>query len=75
MELEKMRAEALDLAITISRANGGQVLFNIKQAARIAGRHREGFAAWLHKHGVLVEKSGKSKYVNVNDLARAMLCY
>lgn len=68
-----MTKEQKDLAETIARANGGCVAFNITKAAQIAGRCRNGFPAWLHNKGVMVEKSGKDKYVNVNDLAVAML--
>ena len=68
-----MTKEQKDLAETIARANGGCVSFNITQASRIVGRSRNGFPAWLHKRGVMVEKSGKDKYVNVNDLAVAII--
>lgn len=67
-----MTKEQKDLAETIAKANGGCVTFNLTKAALIAGRCRNGFPSWLHQHGVMVEKSGKDKYVNVNDLAIAM---
>jgi hypothetical protein len=64
--------EQKDLAETIARANGGQVHYKIIDAAKIAGRCREEFPGWLHKHGVLVQKQGRCKFVTVNDLAIAM---
>jgi len=67
-----MTKEQKNLAETIARANGGTVLFNITKASKIAGRSRTTFPAWLHSHGVLVVRSGKDKWVNVNDLAMAM---
>jgi phage antirepressor YoqD-like protein len=68
-----MTKEQRDLAETIAKANGGCVTFNITKAAKIAGRSRNNFPAWLHERGVMVEKSGKDKYVNVNDLAGAII--
>ena len=67
-----MTKEQAHLADIIARANDGRVRFNLTQAAKIAGRSRTGFPAWLHERGVMVEKSGKDKYINVNDLAAAM---
>ena len=67
-----MTREQKDLAETISKANGGCVLFNMTRASQIAGRNRANFPAWLHKHGIMVEETGKDKYVNANDLAVAM---
>lgn len=67
-----MTKEQMQLAEIIAKANGGRVRFNLTQAAKIAGRSRTGFPAWLHSRGVMVEKSGKDKYVTVNDLAVAM---
>jgi len=67
-----MTREQKDLAETISKSNGGCVLFNMTRASQIAGRSRANFPEWLHKHGITVEKTGKDKYVNVNDLAVAM---
>jgi len=67
-----MTKEQRELAEIIARANGGCVRFNLTSAAKIAGRSRTGFPLWLHERGVMVEKSGKDKYVNVNDLAVAM---
>ena len=67
-----MTKEQVHLAETIAKANGGCVRFNLTKAAKIAGRSRTGFPAWLHERGVMVEKSGKDKYVHVNDLALAM---
>jgi phage antirepressor YoqD-like protein len=64
--------EQKDLAETIAKANGGQVQFGLCKAAKIAGKGRTEFAAWLHKRGVMVEKTGRHKMVNVNDLAVAM---
>ena len=60
------------LAETIAKANGGTVSFNLTKAALIAGRSRNGFPAWLHQHGIMVERTGKDKFVNVNDLAIAI---
>ena len=68
-----MTREQRDLAETIARANGGCVMFNITAAAKIAGRSRTTFPAWLHGHGIMVQKSGKDKWVNVNDLASALM--
>lgn len=68
-----MTQEQRELAETIAKANGGCVSFNITKAAQIAGRSRNGFPAWLHKHGVMAEKTGKDKLINVNDLAVAIL--
>ena len=67
-----MTREQKDLAETIAKANGGRVMFNITSAAKIAGRCRTTFPAWLHCHGVMVQKSGKDKWVNANDLAIAL---
>ena len=67
-----MTREQKDLAETISKANGGCVMFNITKSAKITGRCRTTFPAWLHSHGIMVIKSGKDKWVNVNDLAIAM---
>lgn len=67
-----MTKEQKELAETIAKANGGAVMFNITKAAKIAGRCRTTFPAWLHSHGIMVEKTGKDKRVNVNDLAVAM---
>lgn len=67
-----MTKEQKDLAETIAKANGGCVMFNITKASQIAGRCRTTFPAWLHSRGVMVVKSGKDKWVNVNDLAVAM---
>ena len=64
--------EQKNLAETIAKANGGCVMFNISKASKIAGRCRTTFPAWLHSRGVMVVKSGKDKWVNVNDLAVAM---
>ena len=68
-----MTREQKELAETIAKSNGGQVMFNLTKAARIAGRCRTTFPAWLHGHGVMVVRSGKDKWVNVNDLAVAMI--
>ena len=68
-----MTKEQMHLAETIAKANDGRVRFNLTKAAKIAGRSRTGFPAWLHERGAMVEKSGKEKYVNVLDLAIAML--
>jgi hypothetical protein len=68
-----MIKEQMQLAEIIAKANGGRVRFNLTQAAKIAGRSRTGFPAWLHGRGVMVERSGKDKYVTANDLAAAML--
>lgn len=67
-----MTREQKDLAETIAKANGGCVSFNLTKAAQIVGRSRNGFPAWLHQHGVMVQTSGKDKHVNANDLAIAM---
>ena len=67
-----MTREQRELAEIISKANGGQVRFNLSRAARIAGRSRTGFPAWLHERGAMVERTGKDKYINVNDLAIAL---
>ena len=67
-----MTSEQKNLAETIAKSNGGRVRYNLTCAARISGRSRTGFPAWLHERGVMVEKSGKDKYVTVNDLAVAM---
>ena len=67
-----MTRDQKELAETIAKANGGCVMFNITEASKIAGRCRATFPAWLHSRGVLVVKSGKDKWVNVNDLAIAM---
>jgi hypothetical protein len=67
-----MTREQKDLAETIAKANGGQVHFNITQAAKIAGRCKQKFPAWLHAHGVHVQKTGRGKYITVNDLVVAM---
>lgn len=67
-----MTKDAKDLAETISKTNGGCVSYNLTKAAQIAGRSRNGFPAWLHRHGVMVQTSGKDKHVNVNDLAVAI---
>jgi len=67
-----MTKEQKNLARTIAEANGGQIMFNITKAAKIAGRCRTTFPAWLHHRGIMVEKTGKDKLVNVNDLAVAM---
>ena len=67
-----MTKEQKNLAEIISRANDGRVRFNLTRAAKIAGRSRTGFPGWLHNKGILVEKSGKDKYVTANDLAVAM---
>ena len=67
-----MTREQKDLAETIAKSNGGCVMFNITKAAKIAGRSRTGFPAWLHSHGIMVEKTGKDKRVHANDLAVAM---
>lgn len=67
-----MTKERKDLAEIIAKSNGGQVMFNITKAAKIAGRCCTTFPAWLHSHGVTVVKSGKDKWVSVNDLAVAM---
>ena len=67
-----MTKEQRELAQTISVANGGQVMFNFTKAAKIAGRCRTTFPAWLQECGVLVQATGKDKRVNVNDLAVAM---
>ena len=68
-----MTREQRELAETIAKANGGCVAFNITKSAQIAGRSRNGFPAWLHKHGVMAEQTGKDKLINVNDLAVAIL--
>ena len=68
-----MTIEQKNLAETIAKANDGQVVFNITKAAQIAGQSRTRFPAWLHERGVMVQRSGKDKRVNVNDLAGAML--
>ena len=68
-----MTKEQKDLAEVIAKANGGCVRFNLTQAAKITGRSRTGFPRWLHERGVMVEKSGKDKYVNATDLATAMM--
>jgi hypothetical protein len=47
-------------------------MFNISKAAKISGRCRTTFPAWLHERGIMIEKTGKDKRVNVNDLAIAM---
>lgn len=67
-----MTKEQKSLAETIAKANGGRVRYNLTRAAKIAGRSRTGFSAWLHSRGVMVEKSGKDKYVTVTDLAIAL---
>lgn len=67
-----MTTEQKNLAETIAKANDGRVRFNLTRAAKIAGRSRTGFPGWLHSRGVLVEKSGKDKYITANDLAIAM---
>ena len=67
-----MTKEQKELAEIISKANGGQVMFNLTKAAQIAGRCRTTFPSWLHQRGVMVELTGKDKRVNVNDLAVAM---
>lgn len=67
-----MTKEQIQLAETIAKANGGRVRYNLTRAAKIAGRSRTGFPAWLHSRGVMVEKSGKDKYVTVTDLAIAL---
>ena len=67
-----MTKEQKELAETIARANGGQAMFNLTKAARITGRCRTTFPAWLHAHGIMIEKSGKDKRVHINDLAIAM---
>ena len=64
--------EQKDLAEIIAKSSGGRVRFNLTQAAKIAGRSRTGFPAWLHSRGVMIEKSGKDKYVTVDNLAIAM---
>ncbi|MDR0963400.1 MAG: phage antirepressor KilAC domain-containing protein [Clostridium sp.] len=70
-----MTKEQKDLAETIAKANGGCVCYNLTKAAKIVGRSRTGFPAWLQDRGVMVERSGKGKFVNVNDLAVAMTLY
>jgi len=67
-----MTKEQKNLAETIARANGGSVMYNFTKAAKIAGRCRTTFPAWLHSRGIMVIKSGKDKWVNANDLAVAM---
>ena len=67
-----MTKEQMQLAEVIANSNDGCVRFNLTEAAKIAGRSRTGFPRWLHDRGVLVEKSGKDKYVNVTDLVVAM---
>ena len=69
---EQVTKEQKDLAETIVNANRGRVRFNLTQAAKIAGRSRTGFPRWLHERGVMVERTGKDKYINVTDLAVAM---
>lgn len=67
-----MTTEQKNLAETIAKANGGAVMFNLSKASKIAGRCRTNFPAWLHSHGVTIEKTGKDKLVSANDLAIAM---
>jgi hypothetical protein len=67
-----MTREQLYLAETIAKANGGRVRFNLTQAAKIVNRSRTGFPLWLHERGMMVERTGKDKYVTANDLAVAM---
>jgi len=67
-----MTKEQKNLAETIAKANDGVVMFNITKASKIAGRCRTTFPAWLKKHDIMIIKSGKDKWVNVNDLAIAM---
>lgn len=67
-----MTKEQKELAETISKSNGGCVMLNMSKAAKIAGRCRTHFPAWLHERGVMVEVSGKDKRVSVNDLAVAL---
>ena len=67
-----MKKEQRLLAQTISKSNGGQVQFNLKQAAKITGISRFTLPDWLHHRGVMVFAGGRCKYVNVNDLAVAM---
>jgi phage antirepressor YoqD-like protein len=67
-----MTREQLQIAEIIAKAKGGRVRFNLTQAAKIAGRSRTGFPAWLHERGVMVERTGKDKYVTAADLAVAM---
>ena len=67
-----MTKEQLELIDTIVRNNDGCVRFNLTKAAKIVGRSRTGFPGWLHERGIVVEKSGKDKYVTVNDLAVAI---
>jgi len=71
-KVDEMTKEQKYLAQTISITNGGQVMFNITKAAKIAGRCRTTLPAWLHECGVQVQATGKDKRVNVNDLAVAM---
>jgi len=67
-----MTKEQKLLAQTISKSNGGQIQFNMKQAAKIVGVSRYIIPSWLNCRGVMVFAGGRDKYVNVNDLAIAM---
>ena len=67
-----MTQEQKLLAETITNCYNGAVRFNMVTAARIVGVYRGGVPRWLHERGVMVEDTGRDKYVHVNDLVVAM---
>lgn len=48
--------------------------FNLSETAKILNRDNDGLAAYLHEHGITVERrgarKGTPKYVHVADIAR-----
>lgn len=51
-------------------AHYGGLKVPLKVGAKILGRSDDYFAAYLHEHGVTVEKLGKKKLVHIDDLVR-----
>ena len=66
-------SEVHAMAKFITETHGGRIRFNFGEVAKIASIGRDNVAAELHRHGVLVQKSGREKMVNVFDLAEYML--
>jgi hypothetical protein len=67
-----MTTEQKELAELIARCHGGQIRYNMVDAARIVGICRGRLPFWLNERGVMVDKTSKGKYVHVNDLVVAM---
>ncbi|MDR1328529.1 MAG: hypothetical protein LBK23_02890, partial [Oscillospiraceae bacterium] len=56
-------------ALAISNANGGAFMLNLHQCGSVIGINYRRVPAILHEGGVLVKRYGRTKMVDVFDLA------